>query len=211
MNAAAPNARVLREIAWPEAGENSDLTQALCAGFDHVRQGLYVFVFANPGTDVFDNPKKAERRKIVVHGRGVSIKPGKFEKGLAERLASYTEHLHRRTDRGEAELVLAECFRHAYLLDLTDAISAVGNPAPIFERYWVEAVERYLDASGLLSRSARQKKRSEWRYVQTDRWTPTQQAAFREHLDGVARSIFEMARVGAFPSAGTNPSGVKVV
>lgn len=196
------DSRRVREVACGQTDHRDalGLSRALCAGFDGVRQGLYVFVFANEGADVLDNPKNAVRRKIVVRRQGVSIKPGKFEKGLAVRLASYNEHLHRTGAGGQPEFVLGECFKHAYLLDLTRAVSAVGAPAPIFERYWIEAVNRYLTASGMLSRSSRQKKRSEWRHIETNRWTSSRQNKFRDHLEVIAQRIFEMARVGAFPA-----------
>lgn len=190
-------ADLVREVA-PSASSPEILPSTLCAGFDHVRQGLYVFVFSNTGANVFDNPKNAERRKIVIQGQGVSIKPGKFETGLADRLTSYVEHLHRTTEDGDHELVFSHCLKHAYLLDLTKAIATVVNPAPIFEPYWIAAVNRYLQRENLLARTLRQKKRSEWRYVDTERWTPTRRIALKQYLECVAQRVFEMAHVGAF-------------
>lgn len=185
----------LVRIAQPS--QRDQVPHALCGNHANAGQGLYVFVFKNESDlDVVDYPRTADRRKVIIRARGVSIKPGKFEGGLSVRLREYNEHLHRRRSESDHEWVLAECFNAGHLLDLSGAVDAVGAPARIFEQYWIEAVERFLVTHELRARG--QKERSEWRHVVPSRWTAALQVSLRDYMSNVADRIREMTRVGDF-------------
>lgn len=115
--------------AWEEVPGN------LAGPHGEIRQGLYVFLFRNDAEDdVLDNNSK---KKVVVNRRGLSMKPGKFERTLLARLANYNAHLHRVEPAQPFRPAFWDCFISGHVLDLSDA-----EPFPaarIFEPYWVEA------------------------------------------------------------------------
>ncbi len=193
---------MLRELRVQSLARDVDrftAATAICGEHAGVREGLYVFLFANRAdVPVFDdNPT----RKIVVHRDGLSIKPGKFEQGFAVRVADYIKHLHRERLNNVPVPVFGESFVFGYWLDLSSLAQSVPAPARVFERYWTEAVGTFLIAHGLLAGpEIKQKARAEWRYLRPENWTPRVAGALRRFLGEVAERIFDMARVGAMPS-----------
>jgi hypothetical protein len=174
-----------------------DVPSKICGDFASVGQGLYAFVFVNDEDGhVYDNNKKP---KVVVHGRGASLKPGKFEQGFRVRLHNYNAHLHWQDRNGDRRWALQECFAGGYILDLSATAEHVPTAARIFERYWNEAVNAFLKSREVLADSVDQLGRAEWRYVERRRWTDATQLEFRTYLDDVAARIMRMAAVGGFP------------
>jgi hypothetical protein len=191
--------RDLRKTNLAAARTKADSIVALCGEFAGVSQGLYVFLFTNDSDrPVYDDNKK---RKIVIYPRGMSIKPGKFEKGFAVRVGNYHKHLHRERRRNVPISVLGECFVRGYWLDLSAVAPWVRSPARVFERYWTEAVNAFLAANELLAKPpVKQLARAEWRYLRRTNWTAPTEATFGAYLREVSTGIFEMARVGTLPS-----------
>jgi len=194
---------VLKKLAVGVAAHApwGDVPAAVCGEFSGVSQGLYAFRFSNESElDVFDNNKKP---KVVVHRRGASFKPGKFEQGFAARMNNYNAQLHRAPTDGSREWVFGKCIAAGYLLDLSELVQLVCAPARIFERYWTESVNVFLEENELLADPpVVQNGRAEWRYLQADRWTPRVNDALSEHLEGVAARILAMAHAGRFVSVG---------
>ncbi len=156
-------------------------------------QGLYVFLFENADDlDVWDNPKNAARRKVVIPSRGSSLKAGKFEKGLGVRLAEYAAHLHRRR-QDRTEWAFLDSFRGGYLFDMTTGFGGIPSPAAVFERYWVECFNAFAAQHSLL-RTA-QKARSEWRHLRGRTWPDELRPRFASYTDVAAQRIREMAAI----------------
>ena len=193
---------MIYELTWTTHSSSMpmlDVPAAICGPRAAVTQGLYVFRFANTADeDILDSNKKP---KIVVHRRGASIKPGKFEGGLAARVENYNVHLHRPGADGRRQWALGESFRGGFLLDLSAAEAVLPRPARVFERYWNEAVNRFLAEHGLLAHApVTQLARAEWRYVQAERWTDGVTATLLAYLNEVSKRISAMIEVGAFPA-----------
>lgn len=187
---------MLHEISTPKLKGTGqwDVPAAICGEFATIGQGLYVFVFANDSdADIYDN---GPTPKVVVPRRGRSLRAGKFEQGLSLRLQHYNGHLHRLQPDGAQRWVLQECFRSGFLLDLAGAEEAMAAPERLFERYWAEAVNAFLDANRLLAGSSA---RGDWRFLKTERWTSGMQSEFRSYLADVAARIFAMIDVGRLP------------
>lgn len=191
--------RTLRPRNLAVANCRATTAAAICGGFAGAAEGLYVFVFRNDESrPVYDNNPK---RKVVIHEEGLSIKPGKFEKGFSVRLENYYDHLHRVRRRNSPVPVLAESLLSGFCLDLSGVAGTIPRPARVFERYWTEAVNAFLEANGLLAEAPiKQLKRSEWRYLRRSEWTMPTQRRFAVYLHQVCAKLSEMARVGAVPS-----------
>lgn len=192
---------MLHEISSPASKTTAqwDVPAAICGEFGAVSQGLYVFLFANESeTDVYDNTTAP---KIVVPKRGRSIRAGKFEQGLSLRLQNYNAHLHRVQPDGSQRWVLQESFRTGYVLDLTGAEDALAAPERVFEKYWTDAVNAFLDANRLLAVAGPRAATNGWRFLRAERWSPALQAEFRSYLADVSARVFAMIDVGRLPLA----------
>lgn len=199
----APELQCLGREALRSDIDRASVPAAICGGFAGVREGLYVFVFFNGmDQDVRDYPKNASRQKIVVHRRGMSIKPGTFAEGFITRVRDYDQHLHRApTGGGEPEWALAESFREGFLLDLTSTARSIGVSAGVFEAYWIEAVNAYLKAASLLADPPIvQLERSEWRHLKLEGWTTEIRDEFYDYMKGVTQRVLAMAGVAALPA-----------
>jgi hypothetical protein len=163
----------------------------LAGEFGQCKEGLYVFLFDNPSLlSVFDaNPKP----KIVVHAQGMSLKPGKFEQTLVERLGNYNWHLRETLNQGAFRHVFYDCFVSGYVLDLSSA-STCFCAARVFERYWIEGVNLFLRRNNLLLE--KQVARAEWRYLQRASWTSPLEESLRAHLGELALRIKTMIAHG---------------
>jgi hypothetical protein len=180
---------MLLEIACPNSLDGQSWKDRKDQG---LVQGLYVFLFENrQDRDVFDANKTP---KIVVHGHGISLKSGKFEQTLTTRLANYEAHLHVMAPHGQRQYVFQATFVRGYVLDLSSRDTLNSYPlARIFERFWVEEVNRFLVASSLLSRPPqKQIARSEWRYLRTGALTTETTERLKNHLESVAKTIDRM-------------------
>jgi|GEM_PF-2759614 len=176
-----------------------EVPKAICGDFGKIKEGLYAFIFFNDhDLAIFD---KNSKPKVVVHGAGASMKPGKFEGGFGVRMLDYSKHLHRRaTAEAGSEQVLQQCFGGGFLLDLSDQAFKVPNPARVFERYWTEAVNIFLKTNQLLADAPiKQLARAEWRYLKQGTWTSDVAVAFQTYLQEIAQRIFAMIEVGRLP------------
>lgn len=88
-----------------------------------LERGLYLLYFENDGVQpVYDknrNFSTGGTGTLVIHARGASLKPGKFEKGFIARRRQDAHHLH----RGRKEQVgptFAGCLKLALVLDLAE-------------------------------------------------------------------------------------------
>jgi hypothetical protein len=160
-----------------------------------VRDGLYLFFFANSLDEaILDNNK--DRKKTVIHRRGASLKPGKFENGFLERLSNYQSHLHWVAADGSVDLVFARCFRRGFVLDLSNCDIGLPSAARVFERYWVDSIYQFTKGEGhWADSSVKQKLRSEWRYLNPEPWNASREKRFDEFLSKLAARIWEMAAV----------------
>ncbi|WP_437974429.1 hypothetical protein WMF11_38985 [Sorangium sp. So ce295] len=167
-----------------------------------MRDGLYVFFFTNDLTEVVRDNNRG-REKTVIHAAGASLKPGKFEGGLVRRMAEYQAHLHWVDTLGRQNWVFTQCFRFGILLDLSQCDLGLPSSARVFERYWIDSVNQFIDKERLWA-PIRQLARSEWNYIEASGWSAEVERRLRDFMHDRADRILKMAAVAGSPS-GTVP------
>ncbi len=172
-------------LSWDE------FTRKLPTKLQGMRDGLYVFLFLNSSNEyVLDNNPKP---KTVIHQAGASLKPGKFEQGLAVRLKNYHDHLHWTETDGTKSWVFTRCFRRGFVFDLSNRRLGLPSTARVFERYWTESVNIFLQEHKLLaSDPIRQLSRAEWRYLNPSSWNETVDSKLETYLNALAERIVNM-------------------
>lgn len=171
------------------------------------RTGLYVLVFSNEARlHVFDRNGRPRpdgtRGTLIVNRRGLSLKPGKFERGFGARMLTNLKHMHHRPRPGVQKYVMLECFKRGWLLDLASLETHVSEPARVFEAYWNLAINIFLTKNNLLADPPIvQRTRAEWRFLQRERWTDRVEDRLEKFLRQLAERIFAMAPEAALPDA----------
>jgi hypothetical protein len=170
----------------------------LTTSLPQMNQGLYCFFLTNPLNEyILDNNPKP---KTVLHRKGASLKPGKFEQGLLTRLKNYHDHLHWMPTPGAQEWMFTRCFKMGFVLDLSKHDMGLPSTARVFEKYWTECVNRFLRERGLLAPDPiRQLARAEWRYLAPSAWNPGVETDLRDFLSHLAVRIEKMIDIGRVP------------
>ncbi len=123
--------------------------------------GLYVVTFVNDGEAVFDNNRGGEGREVIP-ARSKMLKYGKFERGMVRRYQEQLEHLRRKKGKTVTKYVYGELVRSIFVLDLTPLAPGLPcSPARVFEPFWNQSIQAWLEKNDLADRNA--SKRSESR------------------------------------------------
>ncbi len=126
-----------------------------------IRRGLYVMYFRNLSeAPVYDKNRAYSRGgegKLVLHGNGSSLKPGKFQDGLLQRRVQDADHLHR-TRAEPLGSAFRECLQFILVLDLSPHEIEVVKAAERRLRREIDAI-----LSGQLR--AGSTRRGDWRHL----------------------------------------------
>lgn len=169
-----------------------EFSEYMSGGMPEMREGLYVFFFVNETNEIiFDNNKN--REKPIIYGQGASLKPGKFENGIMKRLKNYQDHLHWPDTDGTKNWVFTQCVRHGFILDLSSCDIGLRSAARVFELYWVDSVNRFVDSEKLWAPApVNQLARSEWKYLDPALWNEEVETRLRNFLNELAGRVLKM-------------------
>jgi len=190
---------LLRELPLTQIKQSGaeKLSVQLKREWPEVTAGLYVFFFINTPAlngdgDIRDNNKK--REKPVVLAGGASVKPGKFEQSLWQRIHNYEKHLHVLEHDQSQRWRFRESIEFGWVFDLSGK-AVEGKPAAlVFEKFWVAAANKFMKDKKLLVDF--QRFRAEWRHVSLALTTDEAlRNEFREYMEACAKTILKFVAI----------------
>ena len=141
----------------------NDIQNSFDESINQIKDGLYVMVFINPYTDnrVRDNNTKP---KTIIRPDGTSLKSGKFEGGLIQRIKNYFDHMRVDHKNNNITHVFNESLKYVKVCDLSEfkIIQDTSN-ARLLESIWNKSIEHYLFKKNLLLPD--QNSRTEWYFT----------------------------------------------
>ena len=155
--------------------------------------GLYAFLYSSPTSGkIYD---KNTTPKIVLYPTGLSLKSGKFEKEFVKRHKVTIKHLSHVSKDGQ-KFEFNQFFQVGYVLDLSECKMGLVSTARVFERYWTEHINSFLEWQNLLADKSQQNKRAEWRTIDPSLWNHDVETLFHEYLIELDSRIMKMIDVG---------------
>jgi hypothetical protein len=86
--------------------------------------------------------------------------------------------------------------RRGFVLDLSNCDIGLPRTVQVFERYWVDSVNRFIDLEEIWAdASQRQLARSEWKYLNHTLWDEDVETYLRDFLNELVESVFKMIDV----------------
>jgi hypothetical protein len=93
-------------------------------------------------------------------------------------------------------MVIREGLEPGFVLDLSNCDIELPSTARVFERYWVDSVNRFVDSEKLLAAAPiRQLARSEWIYLNPTLWNKDVETQLRDFLNELVGRVFKMIDV----------------
>ena len=160
---------------------------------NEIKNGLYLMLIENSiNADIKDknaNKKSNTTGKVVAPENSKTIKFGKFENGLINRMSGYSKHFHYSDNQPSEENVFQRVLTACHCLDLTSFTinSPHFNPAAIYEPFWNRSLDFYFKENKFLHQN--QNNRSEYRVLSQEKEINKDNFVNIQFLESIKQSI----------------------